>query len=175
MNTPDSHDTLSAGLRAVAEDDERYGTSSAVSMRLLAEVHAIGSARRRRTTTLLSLGAAAAVLLALLIPAWRAVSPAEHPNQAADAPIVTRELVTEFFPLTYSNVPARGGYVVRMQVPRSALVSFDAAAFADNESPNVLADVVVGDDGLARAVRFVRVITEGSPARAGRYNQEQTP
>ena len=67
---------------------------------------------------------------------------------------------TEFFPLTYSNVPARGGYVVRMQVPRSALASFGATSFtaADNGSPNVLADVVIGNDGLARAVRFVQVI-----------------
>ena len=155
-------------MRAVAEDDERYGTSSAVSMRLLAEVHAIGAARRRRTT-LLSLGAAAAVLLALLHP-----PPGERCRrrririEAADLPIVTRELVTEFFPLTYSNVPARGGYVVRMQVPPSALASFGAAAFtSDNASQNVLADVVVGDDGLARAVRFVRVTSS--------ERQEQTP
>lgn len=174
MKAPDSRDPLTAGLRAVAEDDERYGTSSAVSMRLLAEVHAIGTARRRRTMGL-SLGAAAAVVLAVSIPAWRALSPAPD-AVTADAPIVTRELVTEFFPLTYSNVPARGGYVVRMQVPRSALESFGAATFAsDTLSPNVLADVVVGNDGLARAVRFVRVVSDHGPAVAGRDEQEQTP
>ena len=172
MKTQDPRDVLAAGLRAVAEDDERYGSSSAVGMRLMAEAQAIGAARRRRLT-LLSLGAAAAVFAALLIPVWRSLSPGV---QAPGAPIVTRELVTEFFPLTYSNVPARGGYVVRMQVPRSSLASFGAAAFTgDSASQNVLADVVVGDDGLARAVRFVRVITDGGPADAGRQTQEQTP
>ncbi len=174
MKTPDSHDPLTSGLRAVAEDDERYGTSSAVSMRLLAEVHALGAARRRRTM-LLSLGAAAAVILAVSIPAWRALSPALD-ELPADTPIVTRELVTEFFPLTYSNVPARGGYVVRMQVPRSALESFGATAFAsDTASPNVLADVVIGNDGLARAVRFVHVVNDRRPVDDGRREQEQTP
>jgi hypothetical protein len=87
---------------------------------------------------------------------------------AADGAVVTRELVTEFFPLRYSNVPARGGYVVRMQVPRTALASFGATAPAGvSNDPNILADVVVGDDGLARAVRFVQVIHD--------EQEEQTP
>ena len=173
MQTSDSRDSLTAGLRAVAEDDERYGTSSAVSMRLLAEVQAIGAARRRRTM-LVSLGAAAVLLVAASVPVWRALSP-EAGQPTADAPVITRELVTEFFPLTYSNVPAPGGYVVRMQVPRSALASFGATAFAsDTPSASVLADVVVGNDGLARAVRFVQVVSDQRPADAGRA-QEHTP
>jgi hypothetical protein len=169
MKLPDSEDALTAGLRAVAEDDEQRGASSRVGMRLLAEVQAIAAARRRRTA-LLSLSAAAAVLLALLVPGWRMFQQTTTTlPQAADAPVVTRELVTEFFPLTYSNVPVRGGYVVRMQVPRGALASFGAtlAAAGDNASPNVLADVVIGNDGLARAVRFVQVIHN--------ERQEQTP
>jgi len=153
-----NEELLTAGLRAVAEDDERFGSSSAVGLRLLAEVQAIGDAKRRRTLVL-ALSAAAAVLIAVLVPAWRVWQTSVNQSQQADAPVVTRELVTEFFPLTYSNVPARGGYVVRMQVPRGALASFGAATFTpDTTSPNVLADVVIGDDGLARAVRFVRVI-----------------
>ena len=165
MNENDSN-RLAAGLRAVAEDDERLGTSNAVGLRLMAEVQAIANARRRRAMVL-SLGAAATLLLAISIPAWRSLqAPSTAP--AADAPVVTRELVTEFFPLTYSNVPTRGGYVVRMQVPREALASFGAATFAsDHRSPNLLADVVVGDDGLARAVRFVRVVNNDP--------QEHTP
>ena len=173
MTRTDQPDPLAAGLRAVAEDDERYGSSSAVSMRLLAEVQAIGTARRRRTM-LLSLSAAAALVLAVSIPAWRALSSSGQPS--TDIPVVTRELVTEFFPLTYSNVPARGGYVVRMQVPRSALASFDATAFAsDTPSSSVLADVVVGNDGLARAVRFVQIVNDRRPLDDGRREQEQTP
>ena len=157
---------LMAGLRAVAEDDDRLGASSIVGLRLMAEVQAIANARRRRTIAL-SLGAAAALVVAISVPAWRSLQ-APAPAPPLDAPVVTRELVTEFFPLTYSNVPARGGYVVRMQVPREALASFGAAAFvSDHTAPTLLADVVVGDDGLARAVRFVRVMNNGT--------QEQTP
>jgi hypothetical protein len=164
MTPEDSQDALTKGLRAVAEDDERLGSSAAVGLRLLAEVQAIAEARRRRALVL-SLSAAAAVLIAVLVPAWRVWQAAMKPAAQADAAVVSRELVTEFFPLRYSNVPARGGYVVRMQVSRSALASFGVAPPAgDVASPSLLADVVVGDDGLARAVRFVRVISDRDPA-----------
>src|SRR5262245_36313404 len=175
MTPEDSQDALTKGLRAVAEDDERLGSSAAVGVRLLAEVQAIADARRRRALVL-SLGAAAAMLVAVAVPAWRLLRPEPTSPVAADVPVVSRELVTEFFPLRYSNVPSRGGYVVRMQVPRGALASFGVTPIADdNGSQHVLADVVVGDDGLARAVRFVRVINDQGPAQAGPYVQEQKP
>ena len=185
MTPEDSRDALTKGLRAVAEDDDRFGSSSAVGLRLLAEVQAIAEARRRRAMVL-SLSAAAAVLIAVLVPTWRAWQASVNQPLPDDAPVVTRELVTEFFPLRYSNVPARGGYVVRMQVPRSALASFGIAPIGDVTPAGVLADVVIGDDGLARAVRFVRVIDDRGPASAsapdatadtetGHYEQEQRP
>lgn len=160
-NEGERHGTLADGLRAVAEDDERLGASNAVGLRLLAEVQAIADARRRRAM-LLSLTAAAALGTALAVPAWRSLQ--SPPDVPPEGPVVTRELVTEFFPLRYSNVPARGGYVVRMQVPRTAMASFGATPPAGiSNDQNILADVVVGDDGLARAVRFVQVIQEQTP------------
>jgi hypothetical protein len=188
MKTQGPDDALARGLRAVAADDEQLGTSNAVGMRLMAEVQAIAHARRRRRMVW-SLAAAAAVILAVLaMPGPRRLvgelggtRPAPQQDDLAGTRLatelrgtrpteITRELVTEFFPLAYSNVPARGGYVVRIQVPRSAVASFVGAATVDAQnggSGNVLADVVVGDDGLARAVRFVRVISND--------RQEQTP
>ena len=161
-----AHGTLADGLRAVAADEEQLGTSNAVGLRLLAEVQAIADARRRRAMVL-SLAAAAALLTALAVPAWRTLQSRPEPA-VTDGPVITRELVTEFFPLRYSNVPARGGYVVRMQVPRTALASFGAMPPAGiSNDPTILADVVVGDDGLARAVRFVQVIHD--------EQEEQTP
>jgi hypothetical protein len=53
--------------------------------------------------------------------------------------------------------------MVRLAVPRTALAAFGLTPL---ESPDrvstgtVLADVLVGDDGLARAVRFVRPATD---------------
>jgi len=174
MKDPQIRNALDVGLRAVAEDDGPHGASSAVGMRLMAEVHAIGAARRRRVR-LLSLGGAV-LSLALLIPVWWVRAPAENTTRPVDEPLVARELVTEFFPLAYGNVPTRGGYVIRMQVPSSVLARFGAAAFADDrQSPHVQADIVIGNDGLARAVRFVRVIDDSSPVGAGHQEQEQTP
>jgi hypothetical protein len=46
--------------------------------------------------------------------------------------------------------------VIRLAVPRTTLVTFGLASVDMAESAEmVLADVVVGEDGLARAVRFV--------------------
>jgi hypothetical protein len=70
-------------------------------------------------------------------------------------------MVTAFFPLTYSSVPMTRGRLVRLEVPHDTLVAFGLGNVAPTEgmAPDViLADVIVGDDGLARAVRFVRRI-----------------
>jgi len=60
--------------------------------------------------------------------------------------------------LTFSNVPLTGGQLVRLEVSRAALASFGLlpADSLDARPGTVLADVLVGEDGLARAVRFVR-------------------
>jgi hypothetical protein len=68
-------------------------------------------------------------------------------------------MASEFFPLAYSNVPITDGRIVRLEVPRSAASAFgldpvDLVSARHHDA--VLADVVVGVDGLARAVRFVR-------------------
>ncbi len=69
------------------------------------------------------------------------------------------EVTTDFMPLVYSSVPSTNLQVVRLAVPRTALVSFGLTPPEPLErasADTVLADVLVGDDGLARAVRFVR-------------------
>ena len=81
-------------------------------------------------------------------------------SEACEAsPTPRREVTTAFMPLAYSSVPMTEGHVVRMEVPRASLVSFGlvpADGIDSAASGKVLADVIVGDDGLARAVRFVR-------------------
>ena len=63
----------------------------------------------------------------------------------------------------YSNVPVEDGHTVRVELPQAALSSFGLAA--DDTSGTVLADVLVGQDGLARAVRFVRPATSAQEQR----------
>jgi hypothetical protein len=67
-------------------------------------------------------------------------------------------VASEFLPLAYSTVPVTGGHIVRLEVPSASLGAF-GVDLADTVSPRpdaVLADIIVGEDGLARAVRFVR-------------------
>jgi hypothetical protein len=150
-------EALTRALRAVAEDDETLGASEGVEARLLAEAHVIARERRRHVYT--AAGAVAAALLATIaVPAWRAARvrlPAVAPAGRAESSArqASGEVTTEFFPLMYSNVPVTNGQTVRLELPLAALASFGLKA--DDASGTVLADVLVGEDGLARAVRFV--------------------
>jgi hypothetical protein len=161
MNDSRNDRLLSSALRAVAEDDEMLlHAPPGVEAKLLAEVRAID--RMRRSRRLAVVAAAAAVLfVAIALPFRQQAGRQPAVTDAGPASAgATREVVTEFFPLEYSVVPVTDGHVLRLQVPRAALASFGVAAFdaPDNTSATVPADVVVGNDGLARAVRFVRVV-----------------
>src|SRR5687768_5082095 len=113
------------------------------------------------------LAAAAVWLVVMAGPAWRAsnreAARVESNRVTGVEATVMREVTTDFFPLTYSSVPAPGGQLVRMQVPRTALATFGVASFGTpgDRSATVMAEVVVGNDGLARAVRFVRAVEIG--------------
>jgi len=160
MQEPEHRDpSLTAAFRALAEDDARGGASAAVEARLLAEVPAMGRARRRRGYASV-LALAAALLLAVALPLWWTTArPPQVQAPAASVEESRREVVTAFFPLLYGSVPFTDGRIVRLEVPRTALASFGLAApdsVDGSRSRSVLADVLVGEDGLARAIRFVR-------------------
>ena len=156
---PDRQDPeLRAALRALTEDDARLTASPDVQKRLLTEVRAISRARRRRTWFQVS-SVAAALLVGIALYAWRIGNPqipetALSPTASEEA---ISEVATEFLPLPYSHVPMNLGSPVRIEVPAAALVSFGLAPadFRQGEG-TVQADVLIGEDGVARAVRFVR-------------------
>ncbi|HEY3138825.1 MAG TPA: hypothetical protein VGL29_22575 [Blastocatellia bacterium] len=68
------------------------------------------------------------------------------------------EIATDFFPLMNRESLAEmdSGQVVRVELPRSALMSFGLPMNMERADERIKADVVVGNDGLARAIRFVR-------------------
>jgi hypothetical protein len=70
----------------------------------------------------------------------------------------TNEIATDFLPITYGWVAnlADGGHMVRVELPRSAMASFGLPVNMDRANERVKADVLVGVDGLAHAIRFVR-------------------
>jgi hypothetical protein len=68
------------------------------------------------------------------------------------------EIATDFIPLMGRESLAQldGGQVMRVELPRSALMSFGLPMDMERATERIKADVVVGYDGLARAIRFVR-------------------
>jgi len=81
-----------------------------------------------------------------------------RPNNAAVANHVTKEIATDFIPLSYMSPASlqEGGQIIRVQVPRSALANFGLQVNMDRYNEKVKADVLYGVDGMARAIRFVQ-------------------
>jgi hypothetical protein len=85
------------------------------------------------------------------------VHPTE-PSLGSSEVAVNREVTTEFMPLGYLN-PASlqdGGQIVRIELPRSRLATFGLPVNMDRYNEKVKADVLLGVDGLAHAIRFVQ-------------------
>lgn len=163
MTTNDSNDRnpkLSAALRALAEDDVKLSASPDVQKRLLSELRAVTRARRHRTWLGVS-SVAAALLLAIALYVFRIGNgqPSDTVQTPSAPEAAIAEVATEFLPLLYYHLPMNTGSTVRIEVPATALVAFGLAPTDFQEGHGtVQADVLVGEDGLARAVRFVRTL-----------------
>jgi hypothetical protein len=69
----------------------------------------------------------------------------------------SRRLVeTTFYPLPYAELPVESAQVFRVTVPRSAMSVAGFPVNPERMLEPVLADVMVGEDGAARAIRFVQ-------------------
>jgi hypothetical protein len=68
------------------------------------------------------------------------------------------EDMTDFFPLRYGEAqkPMESGELIRVQMPRSALARFGLPVNVERADAPIKADLLVGEDGLAYAIRFVR-------------------
>jgi hypothetical protein len=169
-----NHGALAAGLRGVAGDLSRLKAPGRVEARLLAEFRgqaalvALPPARRWWSPVVAWAVAAVVVLAAFLLFTgrrqprtplaqdgaeaavidWSAVLPAEIAGEAAAG---------DFIPLPNADrLPQDEDLnVVRVEVPRSAMIALGYSVPADRASERVRADVVMGSDGLARAVRFL--------------------
>ena len=84
----------------------------------------------------------------------RPVSPASNPLAAN---LLSREITTDFLPVTYgsmANLDA-GGQIVRVELPRATMASFGLPVNMERADERIKADVLLGVDGLAHAIRFV--------------------
>ena len=96
-------------------------------------------------------------------PKRRLVAKSRRANVRSDlsqsvAAVAESEVTTDFMPIGYVNSASLqdGGSVVRVELPRSTIVSMGFALNMDRSSDRVKADVLMGADGLARAIRFVQ-------------------
>lgn len=64
------------------------------------------------------------------------------------------ETKTDFIALTYAP-ETDSGQIVRVKVPGSMMVALGVKANVEKESELVNAEVLLGDDGMARAIRFI--------------------
>jgi hypothetical protein len=70
---------------------------------------------------------------------------------------VETESVTEFVPLVAGGAPPlTSGQLVRVELPRSAVASLGLPLDPARVGETIKADVLLGEDGLARAIRLVR-------------------
>jgi hypothetical protein len=168
MREPDDPDVpfeawpeLRQRLRAAAQADARVEAPPRVEQELLQAYRRARAARAplvRPATTLPLLGrrwralaaaAAALVALAAVLAERRSPSGAElSAEAAAESP---------FLPLVESDSwdDVDAVQVVSVELPRSALASLGWNGSPDAAEP-VTAEVLVGQDGLARGIRFVQ-------------------
>jgi hypothetical protein len=78
------------------------------------------------------------------------------PRGLALPAIQPKEIATDFILLTYDGDVGSEAQLVRMELPRSAMASFGLPVNMDRADQRVKADVLLGADGLARAIRFVQ-------------------
>lgn len=68
------------------------------------------------------------------------------------------EIATDFMPVAYGDNlnSIDSGRIVRVEMPRSALAQFGLPVNMERANERIKADVLIGEDGMARAIRFVR-------------------
>jgi cytoskeletal protein RodZ len=87
--------------------------------------------------------------------ARRRMRPVFRPELASQAR--SSETMTDFIPLTTlaESTAMKSGTIVRVEMPRASLLAMGLPLNTERAHETVKADIVVGDDGLARAIRLV--------------------
>jgi hypothetical protein len=179
-------DYVLQALRALADNDREREAPPEVEARLLGTFRARRIRRGRLWAAIAATAAALVITALWWTnrapqPAVSAVSPvsrvpeAAQPNPvpAAGANVArtprklprkvaavrqpeSREVVTDFFPLM-NPAPSFGrGQMLRVQLPAAAMQTVGLPVREEHLDDLVQADVLVGEEGMPRAIRFVR-------------------
>ena len=153
---------LTAGLRALAASTAADRPSAALEERLLAAFDAHHAAGRHRWRPLVAAAAAVLIVAGVVSRAWDAYQEAHH--AAAQTAAVSSEFVP--WPGARALPPFESGQLVRTELPASVLPLLGLTT-TDVTGTTVAADVLVGQDGLARAVRLAHEPRPEAERRSG--------
>ena len=172
-----SEDRVLQALRALAESDGEREAPPAVEGRLLREFHTRRANHKWRWAGIAAIAAGAVLAVSLstnhvakpvvsvlppVIPVPRPAAPVVEAAAPAARTVVrkmarpqAREVVTEFFPLIDSAPPFERGQMLRVQLPAAAMRTVGLPVREDHLADPIQADVLVGEEGMPRAIRFV--------------------
>jgi hypothetical protein len=176
MNDNDSK--VLEALRGLAADGPREAPVC-VEYRLLSELRRRSHARRRNrwlgvATAAIAAGVAAVLVVVLWVPtepavpaprmaptAVNTVEPPQTPPKAVIQPPAyerSAEVAINFYQLPDADElpPIESATIVRVQLPMSSLRLMGLPVSEDRAAEFIQADMLLGQDGLARGVRFVQ-------------------
>jgi hypothetical protein len=82
-------------------------------------------------------------------------TPPKQPLRIMAKTALPREVVTEFFPLVEVAPPFERGQIWRLEVPASTMRTVGLPVREEDLADRIQADVLVGEEGMLRAIRFV--------------------
>ena len=150
---PNQQEVVEESLRALRESLRAKRAPGRVEHRLVAAFRERQRNQRqsRRWHWLAAAAAVALILVAVLV-----LRPdAEAPGQLS--PLVAQEVATDYIPVVFGPPLEADEFsqVIRISVPRSEMARYGLPVDG-GPAARVKADVVLGEDGIARAIRFVQ-------------------
>ena len=144
---------LLEGLRALAFDGPRQAPAQ-IEARLVNEFR---RRIRRRRNAWWSLAGAGAIAAALAVFGWMGLQQPRSPALAEDAVASAEEAASGFYPVPEADAlpPVESALVVRVQLPMESLRVIGVPINEGRATERVEAEVLLGQDGLARGVRLV--------------------
>ncbi len=142
MNPTSGEDRLDEALKRLRR--KPLSASPGTAALVLGAFRAHHDRRRRRLVAIL---ASIAATLVFVFVAAKLLRPTPVPNTAQ----------AHFIALPYgeSGVPLEQGVVIRLDLPSADLVQFGVPPSLRPKSERVHAEFLIGQDGMARAVRFL--------------------
>jgi hypothetical protein len=168
-----------AALRALAEADHSVEASPELEVKMRRAFRRRVRERKIKRIVVWSLAAAAALIAMLVayeprpqqesaaVPQPKAPEkmPLTHSIPVVSVPVrntarvrrkESREVMTDFFPLVDDELPMERGQLVRVSLSAAAMQAVGLPVREDRLSERVQADVLVSEEGLATAIRFVK-------------------